>query len=211
MAAPSPLPADLSLVTSERDLRARHHPMMSRSSDKVLTALDRHCKAVIGLSPFVVIGTQGPNGADVTPRGDPPGFVAVLDDTHLLIPDRVGNNRFDTMANLFANPAIGLLFIVPGMGETLRVNGTAVITDDARLLGPLAVQEKPPKVGILVTVREAYLHCAKAFTRSGLWDASRQIDRAVLPSYTEMLTEHARITLEESQRQGEVMKARGLY
>jgi uncharacterized protein len=205
------LPDNITFVTDEADLRGRHHAMMSRSSDKVLAKLDRHCRTFISLSPFVVIGTQGPGGADVTPRGDPPGFVAVLDDAHLLIPDRVGNNRLDTMANLFSNPAIGLLFLVPGMGETLRVNGTAKVTDDARLLEPLAMQGKAPKIGILVTVQEAFLHCAKAFSRSDLWNGEKHAPKGVLPTYTEMLTEHARITLEESERQGEIMRGRGLY
>jgi hypothetical protein len=205
------LPDDISFVTDEKDLRGRHHAPMSRSSDKVLASLDRHCRDFIALSPFVVIGTQGPGGADVTPRGDPPGFVAVLDDTHLVIPDRIGNNRLDSFSNLIANPRIGLLFLVPGFGETLRINGTARITDDRRLLDPLAVDGRAPKIGLLVTVEEAFLHCAKAFTRSGLWDPARHVDRSAMPTYTEMLTEHARLTLEESERQGAVMAGRGLY
>jgi PPOX class probable FMN-dependent enzyme len=206
------LPHDTSYITDERALRALHHAPMSRATDKVLGALDDHCRRVIALSPFCVIATQGPVGADVSPRGDPPGFVRVLGQRTLLVPDRVGNNRLDAMTNLIANPRIGMLFLVPGMNETLRINGTARITDDQRLLAPSAVGGRPPKVGLVVTVEEAFLHCAKAFVRSRLWDASRHIDRAILPSYAEMLLDQVRgLTREENERQGAVMAERGLY
>ncbi len=177
------LPADLSFIVDEGDLRARHHTPMSRASDKVLRCLDKHCKAILAASPFCVLATQGPGGADVSPRGDPPGFLNVIDDTHVLLPDRVGNNRLDNMANILANPRVGLLVLVPGMDETLRINGTARITDDARLLEPCAVQGRAPKVGILIHVEEAFLHCAKALVRSKLWDATAQVDRAQFASY----------------------------
>jgi len=203
---------DISFVTDEASLRALHLAPMSRATDKVLTRLDAHCRSILALSPFCVISTQGPDGADVSPRGDPPGFVAVLDDNHLLLPDRVGNNRLDNLVNLLGNPAIGMLFLVPGMGETLRINGIGRITDDPRLLEPLTMQRRAPKVGVLVEVKEAFLHCSKALVRSELWNAERQIDRSVLPSYTQMLTDHvAGITLEESERQARIMAERGLY
>ena len=155
-------PDDLSYITTEDALRALHHAPMSRATDKVLTHIDTHCRAVIERSPFCVIATQGPGGADVSPRGDPPGFVQILDERTLLLPDRVGNNRLDAMCNLLTNPRIGMLFLVPGMGETLRINGTARITDDAMVLEPCAVQGRPPKIGLVVRVEEAFLHCAKA-------------------------------------------------
>jgi PPOX class probable FMN-dependent enzyme len=206
------LPEDTSFITEERALRALHHAPMSRATDKVLRTLDGHCRRILALSPFCVIATQGPSGADVSPRGDPPGFVRVLDERTLLIPDRVGNNRLDAMTNLLASPRIGLLFLVPGMNETLRINGTARITDDARLLAPCAVANRAPKVGLVVAVEEAFLHCAKALVRSSLWDASKQIDRAILPSYAEMLLDHVRgLTREENERQSQVMAERGLY
>src|ERR1700676_4724628 len=135
---------------------------MRRATDKVLRGLDHHRRRIIAPSPFCIVATQGPNGADISPRGDPAGFVRVLDEFTLLVPDRVGNNRLDTMTNLLVNPRIGLLFLVPGMNETLRINGTARITDDARLLAPSAVKDRTPKVGIVITVEEALLHCAKA-------------------------------------------------
>jgi uncharacterized protein len=206
------LPDDTSFITDEAQLRARHHQPMSRATDKVLRALDQHCRRIISLSPFCIVATQGPNGADVSPRGDPAGFVRVLDDSTLLLPDRVGNNRLDAMTNLLVNPRIGLLFLVPSMNETLRINGTARITDDARLLAPSAVGNRPPKVGLLVTIEEAFLHCAKALIRSALWDANRHIDRAILPSYAEMLLEHVNgLSREENERQSQVMAERGLY
>lgn len=206
------LPDDISFVTDEAALRAMHLAPMSRATDKVLTRLDAHCRAILALSPFCVIATQGPDGADASPRGDPPGFVSVLDDSHLLLPDRVGNNRLDNLANLLTNPAIGMLFMVPGMGETLRINGLGRITDDPRLLEPLTMQRRAPKVGVLVEVKEAFLHCSKALVRSELWNPDKHIDRAVLPSYTQMLTDHvAGITLEESERQARIMAERGLY
>lgn len=206
------LPDDTSFITDEAALRALHHAPMSRATDKVLRALDRHCRKVIALSPFCVIATQGPKGADVSPRGDPPGFVQVLDDRTLLLPDRVGNNRLDAMTNLILNPRIGMLFLVPGMNETLRINGTARITNDARLLAPCVVERRPPKVGLVVAVEEAFLHCGKALVRSRLWDASQQIDRASMPSYAEMLLAHVSgLSAEENERQSQVMAERGLY
>ena len=205
-------PDDLSYITSEDALRALHHAPMSRATDKVLDHLDKHCRAVIELSPFCVIATQGPDGADVSPRGDPPGFVKLLNDRTLLLPDRVGNNRLDAMCNLLLNPRIGMLFLVPGMGETLRINGTARITDDAAVLADCAVQGRAPKIGLVVRVEEAFLHCAKALSRSGLWDATRHIDRSQLPSYAEMLLDHVNgLTEAENARQSEVMAKRGLY
>ncbi|MEM6745506.1 MAG: MSMEG_1061 family FMN-dependent PPOX-type flavoprotein, partial [Pseudomonadota bacterium] len=165
MTQPDALPDDLSLIEDEAALRALHHAPMSRATDKVLPALDIHCRRFIEASPFCVISTQGPGGADVSPRGDPPGFVRILDLKTLLLPDRVGNNRLDGMANLLANPRVGLLFLVPGMDETLRVNGTARLTDDARVLAPCAVQNRAPKLGVLITVEEAFLHCGKALIR----------------------------------------------
>ena len=206
------IPDDTRFVTDEAALRALHHPPMSRATDKVLRALDRHCRRFIELSPFCVIATQGPEGPDASPRGDPPGVAKVLDERTLLLPDRVGNNRLDGMLNLLANPRIGLLFLIPGMAETLRVNGTARITDDARLLAPCAVQGRAPKTGLLIAAEETFLHCGKALIRSRLWEAEAQIDRSTLPGYAEMLMDHvAGLTGKENDRQSEIMNKRGLY
>ncbi len=206
------LPEDISFIDDEDCLRAVHHAPLSRATDKVLDQLDEHCRAIIAHSPFCVIATLGPSGADVTPRGDPPGFVRVLDERHLLLPDRIGNNRLDTMTNLFANPAIGLIFLVPGMNETLRISGTARVTDDVRLLSDSAVQGRAPKVGLLIEVKHAFMHCPKAFLRSKLWDSSQHIDRAQLPSYAEILLAHcAGLSPEDNERQTRIMVDRGLY
>jgi PPOX class probable FMN-dependent enzyme len=206
------LPDDTRFITDEASLRGLHHAPMSRATDKVLQALDAHCRRIMSLSPFCVVATQGPNGADISPRGDPPGFVREIDERTLLLPDRVGNNRLDAMTNLLADPRIGLLFLVPGMNETLRINGTARITDDARLLAPSAVDGRAPKVGLVIAIEEVFLHCAKALVRSALWDASRHIDRKILPTYAEMLLDHVNgLTAEENERQSRVMAERGLY
>lgn len=205
-------PDKISYVASFADVQARHPKPMSRATGKVLPRLDKHCRAMIERSTFCVLSTQGPSGADVSPRGDPAGFVRILDERHLLLPDRIGNNRFDTVENIFANPSVGLLFLIPGMAEILRVNGTARITDDEMLLAPSAMQGRAPKIGILITVKEAYLHCAKAINRAGLWDAAKHIDRASLPSYGDMLVDHVDgLSREESERQGAEMARRGMY
>jgi PPOX class probable FMN-dependent enzyme len=205
-------PTAVSYVAAIEDVRARHPAAMSRATGKVLSRLDKHCRAMIARATFVVVGTHGSKGADVSPRGDPAGFVRVLDDRYLLLPDRIGNNRFDSMENIFETGRIGMLFLVPGMAEVLRINGRARITDDAALLADSAVQGRAPKVGVLVEVLEAYLHCAKAINRSGLWDPSRHIDRSALPSYGAMLADQCEgLTSEESERQGAEMARRGMY
>ena len=203
---------DVSLITDEATLRALHHAPMSRATDKVLTRLDRHCEEILALSPFCVLATQGPGGADVSPRGDPPGFLRAIDDRTILLPDRVGNNRLDGMVNILSNPRVGLLVLVPGMKETLRINGLAVITDDPRVLEDAAVQGQVPKVGILITVQEAFMHCAKALVRSSLWDPDQHIDRSILDSYPQMLRDHVEgLTDDENDRQSRIMAERGLY
>lgn len=170
-------------IQSTEALRTLYGAAGERSLRKQLDRLDRHCRRFIELSPFVLVATSGIDGlGDVTPRGDRPGFVTVADDTTLLIPDRPGNNRLDTLMNLIERPGIGLLFLIPGVDETLRVNGTAEIRDDADLLAPFAVDGRLPKTVVRIAVREAYLHCAKAFMRSRLWDPAAQVPRSDLPS-----------------------------
>jgi len=150
--------------------------------------LDGHCKAFIARSPFVLIGSSdGKGNADVTPKGDKPGFAAILDDNTIAIPDRPGNNRLDSLENIVVNPAVGLLFLIPGMNETLRVNGEARITTDAALRERLAVEGKPPISVVIVTVKAAYMHCAKAFMRSELWKPESWPDRSSMPTLGEIL------------------------
>jgi len=138
-------------------------------------------------SPFVVLATSAPDGScDVSPRGDPPGFVRVLDEQTVLLPERPGNRLADSLRNVLRNPHVGLLFLVPGVGDTLRVNGRATIVTDEELLAPSAVQAKVPKLGLLVDVEEVFTHCSKAFLRAQLWDPSRHVDRSELPSSGEI-------------------------
>lgn len=175
-------------ITTLEDLRTLYKPPMERAVRKQLPALDRHCRRFIELSPFVVVSSTGADGrGDVSPRGEGAGFVAVLDDVTIAIPDRPGNNRLDTLTNVIANPQVGLMFMIPGVNEVLRVNGSAELRDDPDLTGRFVVQERAPKLVILVHVSEAYLHCPKALMRSSLWDSSAQVERSVLPSLSEML------------------------
>jgi PPOX class probable FMN-dependent enzyme len=142
----------------------------------------------IALSPFVVVATGRPDGGlDVSPRGDPPGFVRVLDDKTLLLPDRPGNKLADSLTNLLEDDRIALLFMIPGIGETFRVNGRARIVDDSELLADSAVEGKAPKLGILVTVEEAYGQCPKALIRSDLWNPEKHVSRDELPSPGEIM------------------------
>jgi hypothetical protein len=139
-------------------------------------------------SPFVLVGTAHPEGGlDVSPKGDPAGFVQILDERTLLLPDRPGNRIADTLTNLLADDRIALLFLIPGVGDIFRVNGRAIITDDPELLEPCALRGKVPKLGLLITVEEAYTHCSKAIIRSDLWNPDRHIERSQLPSSGEIL------------------------
>lgn len=175
-------------ITSLEDLRSRYGEAHDRAVLKETDRLHRHHKRFIGLSPFLAISSTGSDGCgDVSPRGEKPGFVHVLDDVTLAIPDRPGNNRLDTLTNILANPHIGLMFMLPGVNEIMRVNGVAELRDDEDLMARFVVNGKPPKLVILVHVKQAYLHCAKALMRSSLWDERAKNPRNVLPSMGEML------------------------
>jgi PPOX class probable FMN-dependent enzyme len=177
----------MSTVGTLEDLRDCYPQPLERSLRKSLKTLDVHMRRFISLSPFLCLGTSGSSGGDVTPRGDSPGFVHVVDDHTLLIPDWPGNNRLDSLTNVVANPNVGLLFFVPGVNETLRINGIAEITMEPALLEQWTVNGKHPRSAMRVTVREAYLHCAKALMRSKLWDDDYRVERTELPSYAQML------------------------
>ncbi len=178
-----------STITDKAVLHQHYGEPSRLAKGKSLPRLDKHCRDFIAASPFLVIGSSGAGGGDVSPKGDAPGFVAVLDDQTLLIPDRRGNNRVDTLDNILENPSVAMIFFVPGMNETLRVNGRASITTDPALLEPLAVQGSVPRSGILVAIDEACLHCAKALIRSKFWDPASQIDRQQFPSLGRMLAD----------------------
>jgi PPOX class probable FMN-dependent enzyme len=167
---------------------------------KELKRLDHHCRSFIARSPFVLIGSSdGKGNADVTPKGDKPGFAAILDDSTIAIPDRPGNNRLDTLENIVANPAVGLLFLIPGMNETLRVNGDARITVDVALRERLAVDGKPPLSVVVVTVKAAYMHCAKAFMRSELWKPESWPERSSMPTLGQILRDQLAVDQSASE------------
>jgi PPOX class probable FMN-dependent enzyme len=176
------------LVNTEDELRSFFPPTHAVAVDKCQESLDKHARDFIARAPFLCIGTQSADGsADVSPRGDPCGFVKVLDEHTLIIPDRPGNNRLDTQANIVANPAVGLLFMIPGFDDTLRINGTARISRDPELLQLMMVRDRLPLAAIVVTVQEVFLHCAKAFRRSKLWDPDQLQDRSDMPSLRQII------------------------
>jgi hypothetical protein len=146
-------------------------------------------RKLIEAAPFAVLATSAPEGLDCSPRGDPPGFVRVVDEHTLLVPDRRGNNRIDSLRNLVRDPRISLLFLIPGVGETMRVNGRAVISTDPKLTETFAINGKAPKCVLVVTVERAYFQCTKAIIRSKLWDPSMQVDRKSLPTPGSILAE----------------------
>lgn len=191
-------------IETEEELRALMGEPSELVKKKVISSLDHNCIEFISKSPFLVISTSNKNGeCDVSPRGDHPGFVLALDDGRLVIPERPGNKRMDTLMNIISNPKIGLLFLIPGLGETLRVNGKATLTKNQELLSRMEVKGKRPLVGIEVEVQEAFIHCAKAFKRSGLWEQHTWADKESLPSAAKILLEHSKLpnyTTEEMEK-----------
>lgn len=193
------------IVANEGELRDIIGTPKSRSVLKEQRTLDAHTRAFIARSPFLLMATAGADGAcDVSPKGDAPGFVLVLDDTRLVIPDRPGNKRLDGMLNLLVNPHVGVIFLVPGRDETLRVNGRACVTRDPGLLARMAVEGKTPLVGIGVEVEQCFVHCPKAFRRSSLWAPERWPAAEALPSMARVLYDQIRpegVSLEDWERE----------
>jgi len=178
----------VSRIDSTAALRALYGQPGERAVAKEQARLDEHTRAFIAHSPFLVLGTAGADGrCDVSPKGDAPGFVHVLDDQHLAIPDRLGNNRLDGLRNVVENPHVGLIFFIPGREDTLRVNGRATISREAALLDRLAVNGKPPQTVLVVEVEQAFMHCTRAFKRAGLWNHERWPDASSVPSMQRMI------------------------
>ncbi len=178
----------MKFIETREELRQVYREPKGGAVAKELKKLDPHAKGFLSRCPFVVIGSQDANGnADATPKGDKPGFVKVLDDTTIAIPDRPGNNRLDTWENIVQNPAIGLLFLIPGMNETLRINGTARLTTDDDLREVFAVDGRPALAVVVVEIKAVYMHCAKAFMRSRLWQPESWPDRAELPTLGQII------------------------
>ncbi|MBT3307557.1 MAG: pyridoxamine 5'-phosphate oxidase family protein [Alphaproteobacteria bacterium] len=175
-------------ISSLDDLRRLYKTPKGRPLQKQLDHLDPHDRRFIELSPFVVLATSDSDGhADASPRGEAPGFVHVIDDHTLAIPDRPGNNRLDSMENILQNPEVGLIFMIPGVNETLRVNGTVEIRDDDELRAPFEVNGKRPVTVLVVQVRETFLHCAKALMRSNLWDEEAKHEVRPIPTMGKMI------------------------
>lgn len=202
---PDPQPSADHVISSEEELRtlfAAKHPL---AEQKCRPVLDLHCRDFIARSPFLCLGTQNADGtSDVSPRGDPPGFVQVIDDTTLAIPDRPGNNRLDSLTNILSNPSVGLLFVIPGYDDTLRVNGTASLSRDPQLLETMSVRERAPKLAIIVKVSETFMHCAKAFRRSRLWDPDARQDRSEMPSLAKIILDQTTGAPEDDARMKQI-------
>jgi len=191
------LATDPYLISDETTLEALYGSPSEGAIRKEIDYIHPHYAALIAASPFVTIATSGPGGMDVSPRGDPAGFVTVEDAHTLLIPDRRGNNRTDTMRNLIHDPRIALLFLIPGVGETLRVNGRAVISVDPALLERFPAQGKLPRAVLIVTAERVYFQCPKALVRSELWNPDKRIPRSALPSTGTILADLTRGAIEQ--------------
>ncbi|MDS0132632.1 MULTISPECIES: pyridoxamine 5'-phosphate oxidase family protein [unclassified Amycolatopsis] len=173
----------MGIIDSHEALREVIGEAAELTQQKVIDRIDEHARTLIAHSPFVLLATSAPDGScDVSPRGDPAGSVLVLDDRTLVLADRPGNKLIDSFRNIVDNPHAGLLFLIPGMNETLRVNGRAKLVSDAPFFDDLVVRGKRPKLAVVVEVEELYMHCAKAFLRSSLWQPETWPDRSTLPS-----------------------------
>lgn len=177
-------------IKTTEQLRQIYKRPKGRPLEKVIYRLEKHSRNFIAHSPFLIIGSIRKDGlGDVTPRGESPGFVKIIDDTTLAIPDRPGNNRLDTLTNILKHPSIGLVFLIPGVNETLRINGAAEIRDDDDLRELFIVNNRLPATVLLLKVNEIYLHCAKALMRSKLWDEDAKIDRSQFPAMGQMIND----------------------
>jgi len=190
-------PTDTALVTSIEQLHSINGEALPTTQAKILSRLESHSKDFISRSPFLIMATSADGcaigGADASPRGDAQGFVKVLDDTTILIPERPGNRIADSLRNVISNPGLGLIFMIPGMNETLRINGHGFVTNEARYLEMLTITfangrvSKAPKLALIVDIKEVYFHCAKAFIRSKLWDPSQHMERSLMPTLGKIL------------------------
>ncbi|HEX6761161.1 MAG TPA: pyridoxamine 5'-phosphate oxidase family protein [Gaiellaceae bacterium] len=203
-------------IADEHELRGIIGSPTELVAGKIADRLNDLTQQFIERSPFVCVATAHPDGGvDVSPRGDPAGFVRVLDERTLLLPDRPGNRIADTLTNLLVDPRIALLFLIPGVGDSFRVNGRAVVVDDPELLAESAVDGKPPRLGILVEIEQAYTQCSKALIRSDLWNPDRHVDRSELPSSGEIMRRISDPSLDpeeyDRERAGRYARREGLY
>ena len=212
---PATIDREVQTIDSEPRLRGLYQEPMELALLKQLDRLDEHCRNFLAHSPFAVIASTRPGrGTDVSPRGDAPGFARVLDPNTIAIPDRPGNNRLDTMSNIVADAEVGLLFFIPGIDETLRINGTARLSRNPELLAAGAVNGREPRMIVLVSVREAFLHCGKALKRSRLWHDDYRVEKKNFPSLGRMIVEQTKpkaITVEQADAVVEEGYVNGLY
>jgi PPOX class probable FMN-dependent enzyme len=195
------------MLETEADLRGVYPQPGAGAVQKQLAVIDPHSRRFIELSPFLCIGTSRPDGlADVSPRGGEPGFVHVLDDTHLAMPDRPGNNRLDTLTNVTHSSAVGLLFFLPGFDEMLRVNGIARITMEPELMARFMVDGKAPRSVMVIEAKEVYLHCTKALKRSALWSPEALVPRDAMPSFGQMLRDQMKLAVPAEAIDGALRK-----
>ncbi|RSD25375.1 pyridoxamine 5'-phosphate oxidase family protein [Mesobacillus subterraneus] len=181
-------------ITSFEELRTLFGEPSELAKKKVIPFIDQHARNYIAQSPFLILSTSDAKGySDASPRGDSPGFVLSLDENRIVIPDRPGNKRMDSLKNILSNPQVGLLFLIPGMAETLRVNGKASLTREPELLARMAAGGKKPLLGIVVEVDECFIQCGKALKRSGLWSPDTWSDPETLPSGAEILAAHSKL------------------
>ena len=206
------------VIRSKAELREIYAPPGESAANKDVGRIEEHSRAFLALSPFALLGTCGASGScDVSPKGDRPGFAHVLDDLTLAIPDRVGNRRIDSLQNIVENPHVGLLFLIPGLCETLRINGSAAIVRDEELLEAMAVDGKQPNVAIVVGIEECFMHCAKALLRSDLWNPATFLERKSFPTLARIIhdqrrppdlsdEQHEKLVAETEQRHAEAYK-----
>lgn len=184
------------VISDEQELRQFYNPIVKAAETKIIDRLDIHCRRFIEKSPFVIVASTKENGQlDLSPKGDGPGFIHILDDNTLLIPDRMGNNRLDTFSNLLKNPAIGIFVLVPERGETLRIHGRAILLRDESIRQSMALGDRVPELIIAVAIEQVYFHCARCISRSGLWDNETWLDVDDLVNLGSVLNDHAAIHL----------------
>jgi len=196
------------IVTSVEEIRATIAEPTQASVDKVIDRLDDYCRAIIAKSPFIMIASANPDGQpDISPKGDPLGFVRVLDEKHLAIPERPGNRRLDTFINLLDNPNVAIIFMIPGKGETLRVKGEARIVRDEALRETMAVKGRIPEFAVVVHVEQAMMHCPKSIVRSKLWEPDAWPDHSDTPSIAETSVAHANLDMTPEEYRASMVAA----
>lgn len=183
-------------LESEAALRRVYAEASKGVKEKAFPTLDKHSRRYLELCPFFTIGSHRPDGtADVSPRGGEPGFVHALDDTHIAFPDRPGNNRLDTLVNIVSDPAVGLLFFLPGVNDMMRINGDAAVTVAPDLMDRFVHDGKPPRSVIVVAIREVYFHCSKALLRSELWNPARHVPKGGFPTLGKIVRDQFRLPI----------------